>query len=134
MPQSAKNGASLVIFTKLAPLVLFDFIYYLLAYSRVAGSSANGHGDFGLFIVGRLALTGERELAQKTLALRVNDDFLPGLDVSIENLLGQCVFDFALNCTAQRAGAQYRVVTLFGQERLGVLGDPYRYFLFCHSQ
>src|SRR5690625_3248877 len=99
-------------------------------YRLIAGFARNSNRFVGFFA---LIGTVERKLAQNAFALRVNCDFLPGLEVSVENFLGQGVFDFALDGATQRASAQYGVVALLGQEFLSALRDAQRHVLFGHA-
>src|SRR4051812_46114814 len=69
----------------------------------------------------RLDLAAEGELLAVVGGLGVDDDDLAGLELAVEDLLGQDVLDVALDRPAQRSGAQHRVVTLLREQPLGVV-------------
>src|SRR5919199_296896 len=93
------------------------------AVTRSGGGGAvlGGAGRLDRRGVGQLRLlrTPEGEHGPPALALDVPDDDLAGLELAVEDLLGQGVLDVALDRAAQRAGPQDGVVALRRQQHLG---------------
>src|SRR5689334_2714880 len=58
-----------------------------------------------------LDLAAERELGVVALALDIHHDDLAGLELPVQDLLGEHVLDLPLDGAAQRPGAQRRVVS-----------------------
>src|SRR5665647_2159374 len=61
----------------------------------------------------------ERESLVLLGTVGVHQDDLAGLELGVEDLLGQDVLDVALDRATQRARAEHRVVALLGEQRLG---------------
>src|SRR5215470_1214710 len=54
---------------------------------------------------------------------RVDDDRLARVELLPEDLLRERILDEALDRTTQRPGTERRVVTLLGEQQLGVVGE-----------
>src|SRR5215210_2772899 len=71
----------------------------------------------------RLLLAGEGERRLVALAGRIDQDDLTGAHLAEEDLLGQDVFDLALDGAAQRPGTEHGVVALLGEQLLSGDGE-----------
>src|SRR3954465_4345631 len=69
----------------------------------------------------RLDLAAEGELLTVVGRLGVAENDLAGLQLAVEDLLREDVLDVALDRPAQRSGTEHGVVTLLGEQPLGVV-------------
>lgn len=63
----------------------------------------------------------------------INVQGIPLLDVALEQLFGEAVFDMLLNRPAERTGTEGRIIALFGKECFGAVSEQEIYIVLTQT-